>query len=356
MAMALKQCSVCSKQFLVKFRYQIEQSGSETVYYCSQSCRHQHDEARGEATCSVCGTAFEPKYAFQKGTRDGEEVSFCTMECRNAVMENVRRKVAKKEYGPMRIAVLNQKGGTGKTTTAVTLAAGLVESGFRVLVVDVDSQGHVGISLGVKSDKTLFHVMVEQQPLEDCVVSARPDLDVLCGNETLASTEIYLARLNEGRDRVLRRLLEDEDAYDFIILDCGPSLSLLNMNALTFADHLIVPVSCDFLSLVGVKQLLKTLKNVNQVLMHPISILGILPTFYDMRNNISDESVKTLRGYFHDKVLPPIRVNTRLKEAPRHRKTIFEYAPESRGAADYKKLIRWVVDHSEKRLRANAAS
>lgn len=356
MAMALKQCSVCSKQFLVKFRYQIEQRGGDTIYYCSQTCRHQDAQQRGEVQCATCGTSFVPKYAFQRGTRDGKEVNFCSMECRNALMEDVRKKVMERDYGPMRIAVLNQKGGTGKTTTAVTLGAGLVEAGYRVLIIDVDSQGHVGVSLGVKSDKTMFHVMVEQQPLKDCVVSARPGLDVLCGNETLASTEIYLARLNEGRDRVLRRMLESEEGYDFIILDCGPSLSLLNMNALTFADHLIVPVSCDFLSLVGVKQLLKTLKNVNQVLMHPISILGILPTFYDMRNNISDESVKTLQGYFHDKVLPPIRVNTRLKEAPRHRKTIFEYAPDSRGAADYKKLIRRVVDHQEQRLRANVAS
>jgi chromosome partitioning protein len=355
MAMALKQCSVCSKQFLVKFRYQIEQNQGETTYYCSQTCRHQQAAENGEEECSTCGSAFVPKYAFQRGTRNGTDVHFCSMECRNAVVEDVRRKVVQQEHGPMRIAVLNQKGGTGKTTTAVTLGAGLVEAGYRVLIIDVDSQGHVGISLGIKGEKTLFHVLVEQQPLRDCVISARPSLDVLPGNETLASTEIFLARLNEGRDRVLRRVLESEQGYDFIILDCGPSLSLLNMNALTFAEHLIVPVSCDFLSLVGVKQLLKTLKNVNQVLMHPISILGILPTFYDMRNNISDESVKTLRGYFHDKVLPPIRVNTRLKEAPRHRKTIFEYAPESRGASDYKKLIRWVVEHSEKRLKANAS-
>ncbi|MFU8804790.1 MAG: hypothetical protein ACNA8W_13325, partial [Bradymonadaceae bacterium] len=93
-------------------------------------------------------------------------------------------------------------------------------------------------------------------------------------------------------------------------------------------------------------------KNVNQMILHPISILGILPTFYDMRNNISDESIKTLKGYFHDKVLPPIRVNTRLKEAPRHSQTIFEYAPESRGATDYMRLVNWVVQQQEKRLEA----
>ncbi len=353
MAMALKTCSVCEKQFLVKFRFQIEQREGQTIHYCSQTCRQAESHARGEAECATCGKVFEPRFAFQQATQQGRQVHFCSMECRTPVEEDVRRRVVKREHGPMRIAILNQKGGTGKTTTAVTLGAGLRDEGYKVLIIDVDSQGHVAISLGVEGDKTLFHVLVEKQDLGECVVNARPNLDILCGNETLASTEIYLARLNEGRDRVLRRVLEAEDRYDFILLDCGPSLSLLNMNALTFADYLLVPVSCDFLSLVGVKQLLKTLKNVNQVLMHPISILGILPTFYDMRNNISDESVKTLRGYFHDKVLPPIRVNTRLKEAPRHRKTIFEYAPESRGASDYEKLIRWVVDHQEQRLRAS---
>ncbi|MEZ4462357.1 MAG: hypothetical protein R3E66_22060 [bacterium] len=96
---------------------------------------------------------------------------------------------------------------------------------------------------------------------------------------------------------------------------------------------------------------MKTLKNVNQVLMHPISVLGILPTFYDMRNNISDESVRTLKGYFHDKVLPPVRVNTRLKEAPSHQQTIFEFAPESRGAADYQKLVDWLIKQREERVR-----
>ncbi|MEM1349368.1 MAG: ParA family protein [Myxococcota bacterium] len=353
----LKQCSVCGTQFLVKFRFQIEQKpGHAPVYYCSQKCRHETMGANGQETereCSTCGTRFVPKYAYQRALVNGEQRYFCRMECRTQQEQDVRRRAMQREQGPMRIAVLNQKGGTGKTTTAVTLASGLSEEGFRVLVIDVDSQGHVAVSLGERGERTMYHLLVEDAPLSECVVRARPNMDILCGNETLASTEIFLARLNEGRDRVLRRKLESEHSYDFIIMDCGPSLSLLNMNALTFADHLIVPVSCDFLSLVGVKQLLKTLKNVNQVLMHPVSILGILPTFYDMRNNISDESVKTLRGYFHDKVLPPIRVNTRLKEAPRHRKTIFEYAPESRGAADYRKLVRWVVDHQERRSDAN---
>lgn len=354
MVSALKSCAVCEKEFLVKFRYQIHNEGKGVTYFCSQQCRQQASSERGEVTCSVCNTEFQPLYAYQQATQGGKLLHYCSMECRQPSVQDYRQRRVQEDRGPMRIAVLNQKGGTGKTTTTVSLGSGLAGQGFKVLIIDVDSQGHVGISLGVKGEKTLYHLMIEKLPLEQCIVSARPNMDVLIGDPSLASAEIFLARQNEGRDKTLRRLLEENQDYDFVLLDCGPSLSLLNMNALTFADHLIVPVSCDFLSLIGVKQVMKTLKNVNQVLLHPISILGILPTFYDMRNNISDESIKTLRGYFHDKVLSPIRVNTRLKEAPQHSKSIFEYAPESRGARDYKKLVDWVVEVRNRRDQATA--
>lgn len=351
---ALKACSVCQEQFLVKFRYQIDNSGKEMAYFCSQQCRQQATKQRGDVSCEACGTAFTPTYAYQKVEVGGQTTFYCSMECRRPAVQKLRQRRVQNERGPMRIAVLNQKGGTGKTTTTVTLGAGLADRGHRVLIIDVDSQGHVGISLGASGDKSLYHLMIENEPLEDCIVSARPNLDILPGNDSLASAEIFLARQAKDRDKGLRRALEGNKDYDFILLDCGPSLSLLNMNALTFADHLIVPVSCDFLSLIGVKQVLKTLKNINKVLLHPIQILGILPTFYDMRNNISDESIKTLKGYFHGKVLPPIRVNTRLKEAPRHEQSIFEYAPSSRGASDYKRLVDWVVEAYEQRAQASA--
>ncbi|MFW5966920.1 MAG: AAA family ATPase [Persicimonas sp.] len=354
MATALKECSVCDKRFLVKFRYQIERGDKGVDYYCSQKCRRQRAEERGQVTCSACGERFEPTYAFQRLERDDETVYFCSMECRKPSVNEYRRQISHKSKGAMRIAVLNQKGGTGKTTTTVNLGAGLAREGYRVLLIDVDSQGHVGVSLGVSGPKSLYDVLVEEAPIEDCVVSARPNLDVLPSDETLASAEIFLARRDEDRDTLLRRRFNEAPRYDFILLDCGPSLSLLNMNALTFADHLIVPVACDYLSLIGVKQVMKTLKKINSALMHPIQVLGILPTFYDMRNNISDEAVKTLRGHFHDKVLPAIRVNTRLKEAPSHEKTIFEHAPSSRGAADYRRLVEWVAEQEEERLEASA--
>ncbi len=356
MTSALKTCSHCQSDFLVKFRYQIVHQDNQVTYYCSQQCRQQAMEADGKVQCHACDTSFEPTYAYQRVKKGNQVLHYCSMECRQPNVQEFRRRATKEQRGPMRIAVLNQKGGTGKTTTTVSLGAGLAEAGHRVLIIDVDSQGHVGISLGCddRAERSLYHLMIEGLPLEQCIVEARPNLDVLPGDDSLASAEIFLARQSDDRDKRLRRVLGDHKDYDFILLDCGPSLSLLNMNALTFADHLLVPVSCDFLSLVGVKQVLKTLKNINKVLLHPIQILGILPTFYDMRNNISDEAIKTLKGYFHDQVLEPIRVNTRLKEAPQHSQTIFEYAPSSRGATDYQRLVDWVSRCHEERAQSTA--
>ena len=356
MASALKICAVCDSEFMVKFRYQIDHKDGGVAYYCSQDCRQQAMSADGQVQCDACGTPFEPTYAYQQVKQGNQVLHYCSMECRQPQVKDFRRRATQDQRGPMRIAVLNQKGGTGKTTTTVSLGAGLAEEGYRVLIIDVDSQGHVGISLGCddRAEHSLYHLMIEGMPLESCTVEARPNLDVLPGDDSLASAEIFLARQPDDRDKKLRQTLGDHKGYDIILLDCGPSLSLLNMNALTFADHLLVPVSCDFLSLVGVKQVLKTLKNINKVLLHPIQILGILPTFYDMRNNISDESIKTLKGYFHDQVLEPIRVNTRLKEAPQHSQTIFEYAPSSRGAKDYQRLVDWVIDRHEQRAQSTA--
>ncbi|MEL6180428.1 MAG: ParA family protein [Myxococcota bacterium] len=297
-------------------------------------------------TCSTCSKRFMPRYAFQQVNLGSSLAYFCSMECRSPVVRNLQNRINRGRRGPRRIAILNQKGGTGKTTTTVNLAAGLAQSGQRTLIIDMDAQGHVGISLGVKAERSLFHLIVENADPRTCATPVRENLDVILANDTLASAEIFLARMNEGRERILRSRMETIDAYDFIILDCGPSLSLLNMNALTYADNIIVPVSCDFLSLVGVKQILRTLKNVNHYLLHPVHIMGILPTFYDRRNKISNEAVNTLKSYFKDKVLPPIRINTRLKEAPSHKQSIFEYAPQSNGARDYRRLVEWVLEQT----------
>jgi len=240
---------------------------------------------------------------------------------------------------PRRIAVFNHKGGTGKTTTAVSIAAGLAAKGKKVLLVDTDAQGNVSVSLGAGSERSLYHVLVMGLAVKDAVKEVRPNLHLLPSNETLAAAELYLAG-RQNRDRVLAdRLNTAAGDYDYVVLDCSPSLSLMNQNALVFADSVLVPVACDYLSLVGVRQVLKTVKNVNSLLHHPVQIWGVLPTFFDGRAKICNEAVATLKDHFGDKCLPPIRAAIKVKEAPSVGQTIFEYATGSNAAEDYGVIV-----------------
>jgi chromosome partitioning protein len=280
---------------------------------------------------------------FQIAVTDGEKSYFCSLECRKTGLgeEAFRAKRAR------RIAILNQKGGTGKTTTAVNLAAGLAERENDVLLIDTDAQGNVGVSLGVAGEKSLYHVLVEGADPTDSSVPVRQHLDVITSDSTLAAAEIWLARQNpDQRSRILTRrlnLMQVTRRYDYVIIDCGPSLNLLNQNALSYADEVIIPVTCDYLALVGVKQVLRTIKDVERHLGHAVRVSAVLPTFYDGRTRLAREVLETLQGHFKHKCLEPIRLNTRLAEAPSHRKTIYEYAPLSHGAADYNRVADWVL-------------
>ena len=276
-------------------------------------------------------------------TPDGERNHFCSLECRTQTLgaESYRAKRAR------RVAILNQKGGTGKTTTAVNLAAGLAEREREVLLIDTDAQGNVGVSLGVSGEQSLYHVLVDGADPDDASVPVRQHLDVITADATLAAAEIWLAHQNpEQRSKIMTRrlnLMQVSRRYDYVIIDCGPSLNLLNQNALSYADEVIIPVTCDYLALVGVKQVLRTMKDVERHLNHAVRVSAVLPTFYDGRTRLAREVLETLQGHFKQKCLEPIRHNTRLAEAPSHRKTIFEYAPTSHGAADYNRVCDWVL-------------
>lgn len=336
--MSSHTCNVCETAFELRFAYQVQRQKETSVYFCSQKCHERHLFAASHKTCSVCEGSFELQFAYQQTQVDGETRFFCSSACRGAEMDRVQERHAQMR----RIAVLNQKGGTGKTTTSVNVAAGLADAGFRVLLMDLDAQGNVAVSLGLSAKKTMYHILVDGVHPADCLVKVNDNLDCLCSNTSLAQAEVKLVNARE-RNKVLLRRMQGLTNYDYVIMDCGPSLSVLNQNALTYADNILIPVSCDYLSLVGVKQILRTLKKVNELLLTPVSILGVVPTFYDMRTRISVEAVNTLKAYFKERVLPPIRVNTRLKEAPSHKKTIFEYAPDSRGAQDYRQLVERIV-------------
>lgn len=334
MSTELVNCSVCGTSFAPRFSFQVQKTASATNYFCSQPCHEQALFGQRQQTCSVCGTQFEPRYAFQLAFVGGAKRYFCTPECR----ENPVRQELRQKKGARRIAVMNQKGGTGKTTTTVSLAHGLAMTGKRTLIIDMDSQGNVGICLGADGAQNLYHLFVENQEPARAIVNVRDNLDLLPSNNLLAKVEVHLAHVQQPH-KVLRNRFKDVNDYDYIILDCGPSLSLLNRNALFFADQVLIPVACDYLSLVGVKQILETLRIVQEQLRHPITILGVLPTFYDVRNRISHEVVRNLERYFKDRVLQPVRINTRLKEAPAQHKSIFEFAPKSPAAEDYRALV-----------------
>ncbi|HTJ43387.1 MAG TPA: ParA family protein [Kofleriaceae bacterium] len=296
-----------------------------------------------EKPCSACGQTFTPQFVFQVAVSDGQRRYYCSLDCRKASLgeEAFRAKRAR------RIAILNQKGGTGKTTTSVNLAAGVAERGHKTLLIDTDAQGNVGVSLGVAGEQTLYHVLVDGLDPTEAAVPVRQHLDVITADQTLAAAEIWLARQDPAtRSRVMTKrlnLMQVSRRYDYVVVDCGPSLNLLNQNALSYADEVVIPVTCDYLALVGVKQVLRTIKDVERHLQHAVRVSAVLPTFYDGRTRLAREVLETLQGHFKQKCLEPIRNNTRLAEAPSHRKSIFEYAPQSHGAADYNRVVDWLI-------------
>jgi len=351
-------CSVCGSAFDVQFRYQMEERDGGFAFFCSQRCHAANVRADG-ATCDACHKRFRVELALHVLHVKGSRKYACSDACRTQIVAGdelppVLRPMGASVAAPRRIAVFNHKGGTGKTTTCVSVAAGLAARGLRVLVVDTDSQGNVAHSLGMKAERSLYHVLVMGLAPRAAATNVRPNLDVIASNETLAAAELYLAG-RQNRDRVLRDRLESVGAdYDVVLLDCSPSLSLLNQNALVFADGVLVPVACDFLSLVGVRQVIKTVKSVNTLLHHPVQIWGVLPTFYDARARICRDALESLEKHFGDRCLSPVRQATRVKEAPASAKTIFEHAPDSNAAQDYARVVERILHGHEQKLAATA--
>lgn len=233
-----------------------------------------------------------------------------------------------------KIAFQNLKGGTGKTTSAVTLASLLSGRGQRVLLVDMDAQGNVKEHFDLSHRHTVYDLLIEGVPLDQCIVSVREGLDCLVSDSTLAACEaILLSR--PRREEALRISLNDLDGYDFVLVDCPPSLSILNQNALVFADELIIPVSMDFLALMGAAQVMEHLALIERYFEKRIRVLGVLPTFFDRRTRMSQEVYDALQDHYGERVWPPVRIDTKISQAPREGKTIDTYRRNSRGTKDY---------------------
>jgi chromosome partitioning protein len=247
-----------------------------------------------------------------------------------------------------KLCIINQKGGVGKTTTAVNLAAGLSRQERNVLLIDMDPQGNVADSLPTTAKFSLYDFLVGNCEYTDCIENLGKNLDVIRSNESLTKIGVYLANHPKPTLAFKKKFL-DITNYDYIIMDCAPSLGLLNQNVMVYSDEAIIPVSTNFLSLTGLAVMAEAIREINRHYNHTLKISLIVPTMHDARNKSNKEMLKRLHKQHVGLVCDPIRINAKLAEAPEHKKSIFSYDSKSRGAEDYAKLTQTILA-KEKRI------
>ena len=245
------------------------------------------------------------------------------------------------------LAITNQKGGVGKTTTAVNLAACLGALGRRVLLVDFDPQGNATSGVGIDKtaqEQTVYHVVIDTQDVREVIQHTEYDLDLLPANVDLAGAEVELATADARETRLKRALDTVRNDYDFILIDSPPSLGLLNLNALTAADGMLIPIQCEFYALEGVAELMRTLDLVQSGLNPSLEVAGVLLTMYDSRTNLSVQVANEVRDFFKEKVYETVIPRTvRLSEAPSYGMPIIAYDIHAKGAEVYTELAKEVA-------------
>lgn len=250
------------------------------------------------------------------------------------------------------IAIANQKGGVGKTTTAVNVSACLAARGRKVLIIDIDPQGNTTSGLGINKraiNRSIYDILINDESMSNVILKTEYDNLFICpSNIQLAGAEIELVSIMSREYRLKNALMPVKDEYDYIIIDCPPSLGLLTLNAFSCANSILVPIQCEYYALEGLSQLMNTIRQVKKILNPELDIEGVLLTMFDARTNLSIQVVAEVKKYFPQKVYKTvIPRNIRLSEAPSYGQPIIVYDPKSRGAECYIELADEIIEYTE---------